>query len=266
MVQKDSLGDRIKAYEARYAPRFLPTLPVIARIDGKAFHTWTTGLERPYDRGLMDLFQETTKYLIAASNARVGYTQSDEITLIFWEPDPKSSIFFDGKQQKLVSVLASLTTEFFNRMVEPYVASGRGPAHFDCRVFDVPSLEEATNVLIWREQDATRNSIQSAARAYMSHKQVHGMDVKKMQFQLLTQYDVNWNDYPADFKRGAYFARRRVSRRFTTDEISLLPAKHEARRNPNLMVDRSDIQKLDLPPLAQVKDRVTAIFGEEGQW
>ena len=115
MTDSTSLGDRMKWYEKNFSlPKAVPMLPVIARLDGRAFHTWTKGLSKPFDQAFMDVMAYTTKRLVEETNAVIGYTQSDEISLIFYSEKPSSQVFFDGKQQKIVSNLASMCTAFFN--------------------------------------------------------------------------------------------------------------------------------------------------------
>jgi hypothetical protein len=166
MKAKDSLGDRMKFYEKRYALNFMPTVPVICRIDGRSFHTFTKGLPRPYDERLSKLMIATTKFLVEETNARCGYTQSDEITLAWYAQDFDTEIFFGAKMAKLISVVCSLATAYFNRRLVEFVPEKMHElAIFDNRAFEVPSTMEAVNHFVWREQDAIRNSIQMAARA-----------------------------------------------------------------------------------------------------
>lgn len=256
------LSDRMKLYEQIGAGQSLiPNLPVLVRIDGKAFHTWTRGLERPYSAALQNLFDDVTGYLVSATNAVIGYTQSDEISLILWNhAKPESQIMFDGRVAKLTSVLASMATARFNQLVPLHLPQkAECLAFFDCRVWNVPSEEEAVNCLVWRELDATRNSIQSAAYALYSQKQLHKKDTKEMQ-EMIFQKGVNWNDYPTRFKRGGYFRRVLIERQFTAPELEALPPSHEAHKNPNLLIRRHQIQRLDLPPLIRIPNRVDVIF------
>lgn len=256
------LSDRMKLYEHIGAgATLIPNLPALVRIDGKAFHTWTRGLERPYSEPLQNLFNDVTGYLVSATNAVIGYTQSDEITLILWNyARPESQIMFDGRVAKLTSVLASMTTARFNQLVPMHLPQKDGQlAFFDCRVWNVPSEEEAVNCLVWRELDATRNSIQSAAYALYSQNQLHRKDTKQMQ-EMVFQKGINWNDYPDRFKRGGYFRRVLIERKFTTAELDALPPSHEARANPDLLIQRHQIQRLDLPPLLRIPNRVDVIF------
>lgn len=185
-MKSDSLADRMKAYEqAEAGRRLMPLLPALARIDGRSFSRFTHDLERPYDERLSRVMIETTKYLVKETGARVGYTQSDEITLAWYAPDPKREIFFSGRIQKMVSVLAALTTVEFNRLLTSELADhlARRPV-FDCRVWSVPNLSEAANTFLWRERDATKNSISMAARAYYSHEAITGCSGSEMQDKL----------------------------------------------------------------------------------
>lgn len=260
----DPLGDRMKGYEGLEAGRrFMRYLPVAARIDGRSFSAFTRGLDRPYDERLSRLMVETTMALVRESNARIGYTQSDEITLVF-VAEGKDAIYFDGRIQKMVSQLAAQATAVFNQLLPTYVPekAGRLPT-FDCRVWALPNLTEASNLLLWREFDATKNSVSMAARAYYSHKVLLGKHAGEMQ-EMLFQKGVNWNDYPAFFKRGTYVQRRKVRRPFTADEKAVLPPKHFAHTNPDLDVERTEYVKLDLPPLNKVVNRERVLFyGEE---
>lgn len=257
----DQFGDRMKLYEHQEAGRrLLPLLPVCARIDGKGFSKFTQGLQRPYDTRLVELMCHTTAYLAQETQACIGYTQSDEISLVWYSDEYKSQIFFDRRVQKMVSVIASMTTAFFNAHLAEHLPEKAGElALFDCRVWQVPTLEEAANTILWREFDATKNSISMAARHYYPHEALHKKTGNEMQ-ELLWQQGINWNEYPNFFKRGTFIQKRTVKRAFTVEEIEHLPAKHEARKNPALTVERSEVQRLDMPPFAKVTNRVDVIF------
>lgn len=255
----------MKEYEQVEAGRrLLPLLPVCARIDGKTFHTFCRGLNRPYDQGFCDLMRQTAKYLVKETQANMGYCQSDEISLVWYSNDYKSKIFFDGKVQKMNSILASMATGFFNTYKSEYIPSKRFlMAAFDCRVWQVPTLGEAANMFVWREKDATRNSVEMAAQTYYSHKVLHKKSNSEMQ-EMLHEKGVNWNDYPAFFKRGTYIQKRKTTRKFTTEELEVLPERHDARKNPDLMIERTDIVMLDMPPITKISNRVDVIlFGAE---
>ena len=223
MATKDSLGDRMKDfYEDRY--RFL--LPrrtnILIRIDGKAFHTYTRGLKRPHDIGLSEDMDATTKYLCEnIQGAKMGYVQSDEISILLTDYDTlDTSPWFDHNLQKMCSIAASLATAKFNqlRMARASqevweISDGEDTlytddiskfklAMFDARIFVIPEKEEVINYFIWRQQDATRNSISMAAQSMFSHKELQGKSSNVMQDMMMTQKGTNWNDYPSRFKRG----------------------------------------------------------------
>lgn len=267
---EDALGDRMKFYENLEAGRrLMPLLPVVARMDGRSFSQFTRDLARPYDERLSRLMVETTRLLVKETNARVGYTQSDEITLLLYSEDPNSQIYFDGRLHKMLSQLAAQTTAVFNFLLPrflPEKAKNLSPERlptFDARVFQVPNLTEAANAVLWRELDATKNSISMAARCHYSHKELMNKNGSQMQ-EMLFAKGVNWNDFLAFFKRGTYIQRRTVKRRFHVEELEKLPEKHEARKNPDLEIERTDYLVLELPPLSRIKNREGVLFfGED---
>lgn len=261
---KDGFGDRMKQYEQTEAGRrFMPLLPVVARLDGKNFSNWTKGLSVPYDYRFSDLMVRVTKELVRQTHANIGYTQSDEISLAWYSDIYDRQIFHGGRIMKMNSVLASYCTHWFNAHKKKYLKIETKhvttPAFFDCRVWQLPNLVEATNAILWRELDATKNSVSAAARHYYSHKQLHGLGRADM-MDLLHQKGVNWNDYPDYFKRGTYVQRRKTKRKFTAEELSSLPAMHAAHRDPDMVVERSDVVVLSMPPLSRVQNRVEVLF------
>lgn len=259
---RDALGDRMKLYEMAEAGRmFMPLLPIVARLDGRGFSRFTRGLERPYDRRLSDLMLDTTRYLVEDTAACCGYTQSDEITLAWYSADVAIEPFFGGRISKMTSTLAALASVYFNHRLPAFLPSelGQRLPTFDCRVWTVPNCDEGANAFLWRELDATKNSVSMASRCYYSHGELMNKSRSEMQ-ELLFQKGINWNDYPTFFKRGTYLQRRMVTRKFLTEELDRLPPKHEARTNPELMVERTVVDVLDLPPLNCVVNRADVIF------
>ncbi len=272
-MSDDAFGDRMKEYEGVESDRrFLPLLPVIARLDGKNFSKFTRGLDRPYDAGMSNLMIDTTTYLVKETNAACGYTQSDEITLAWHSGEVKSQIYFDARVQKMTSVLAAKCSVYFNRMLSMYLpekhreiserGGGDGPV-FDCRVWQVPTLEEGANTFLWRELDATKNSVSMAAQAYYSHAALmHKSGAEKQ--EMLFQKGVNWNDFPAFFKRGSYIQRRVVKSKLSPEELADLPPLHNARKNPDMQFERTEYRRIDMPPFGKVTNRPGVIFrGEE---
>lgn len=257
----DELGDRMKLYEqAEAGRRLMPLLPVLARIDGRSFHSFTRGMARPFDPAFTNAMIETTICLVRHTNACMGYTQSDEITLAWHSTNLKSQIWFDGKIHKMVSQLAAQATLIFygevQRTMDGY--ADRDPT-FDARVWNVPNRTEGANCFLWREWDATKNSISMAAASVYSPGEVHGKNGSEKQ-EMLFQKSINWDTYPACFKRGTYVQRRTVLKPFTPEELADLPEKHQARSNPDLTVERAEWRVIAMPPLGTVVNREAAIF------
>src|SRR5687768_5975714 len=208
-MTNDGLGDRCKQFErAESERRAMRGLPLFARLDGRAFHTFTSGLARPYEPAMSRAMIETARYLVQEMVARVAYTQSDEITIAWYEPSAsKSDYCFDGRFQKLASVLAGMaSTRFYQHIARDLPAKASEVPHFDCRVWQVPTLADAADVFVWREVDATKNSVSMAAGAYYPDAELAGKDSSEKQ-ELLFRKGINWNDYPAFFKRGTYLQR-----------------------------------------------------------
>lgn len=237
MPVNDELGKRMKEYyEGIPKTKLMRRTPVAIRIDGKAFHTFTRGFEKPFDKVLIKSMQETMKYLCENIQGCVlGYTQSDEITLILVDyKNINSAAWFDYEVQKMCSIAASMATMAFNKyfesnvfdwkdkvfatnylghlngtvsaadlsLLETYMKAIDKGAMFDARVFNIPK-EEVTNLIYWRQLDATRNSIQMVGQANFSHKELQNKSCNKIQDMLLTEKDINWNDFPTHQKRGS---------------------------------------------------------------
>ena len=258
---KDELGDRMKIYEGIEAQRrLMPLLPVIARLDGRSFHSFTRGMDRPFDETFSSCMVDAAKALVQESGACMGYVQSDEITLAWHSEDMRSQIYFDRQVAKMTNQLTAQATLTFYRLILDRMPkyANRKPT-FDARVWNVPNRTEGANAFLWREWDAAKNSVSMAASALYSHKALMGKNGSQKQ-DLLHEKGVNWNNYPALFKRGAYIQRRTTSTPFSAEEISNLPALHAARTNPGLVVDRSVVSVLDMPPFGTVTNREDVIF------
>jgi tRNA(His) guanylyltransferase len=213
---KDTLGDRIKDfYENRTRYSLCRRSYTIIRIDGKAFHTYTKGLNRPFDEGLIADMDETAAYLCKnIQGAKLAYVQSDEISILLTDfDDLKTDAWYDGNIQKITSVAASLATARFNQLRMKRAAEFLDGvldcddiekfkvAMFDARVFQIPFWDEVENYFIWRQQDATRNSISSVAQSLYSHKELEGKSSEDKQ-EMIFQKGINWNDYTYRQKRG----------------------------------------------------------------
>lgn len=239
--KKDSLGDRMKEfYENRAKVYLTRRTPVIIRLDGKAFHSFTKGFKKPYDVIFHNTMNETMKYLCEnIQGCKIGYTQSDEITLLLIDYDTLTTdAWFNYGMQKMCSIAASMATMVFNRYFDEqideyckenyinccglrdvlsvysipelkevdsvlvaYLNSINKGAMFDARVFNIPK-EEVTNCFIWRQQDATRNAIQMLGQCNFSHQELQGKSCNDIQDMLMTQKNINFNDMATAFKRG----------------------------------------------------------------
>lgn len=247
MPVHDDLGIRMKTfYEQIPKTKLMRRCPVAIRLDGKAFHTFTRGFKKPFDEILVKTMQETMKYLCENIQGCVlGYTQSDEITLILVDyKNLNSAAWFDYEVQKMCSIAASMATMAFNNfIVKEYLgyidylaamqdfdteneylntiskAIDRG-AMFDARCFNIPK-EEVTNLIYWRQLDATRNSIQMVGQANFSHKELQGKSCNMIQDMLMTQKGINWNDIPTHLKRGSCCVKTNESETITEDNIGL---------------------------------------------
>ena len=245
---KDELGDRIKSlYEVRtksYLPRRTYT---IIRLDGKAFHTFTKGFERPYDTKLMDAMDYTTKKLCEnIQGCKLGYTQSDEISLLLTDFDNiGTSAYLGGAIQKIVSITASMASAYFNRyMLENQITDKL--AFFDSRVFTISEAVEVENYVIWRQQDCVRNSISMTAQSLFSHKELNGVNTSGMQ-DLCMSKGVNWNDQPDGFKRGRMVWKESYKKLTQIDEKnSIMADRTRWTVNPAIWItkDRENFSEL----------------------
>jgi len=196
--KKDSLGDRMKTYYEDVTKVFLPRRTyTIIRIDGKAFHTYTKGIERPFDIQFVSDMDETACFLCKnIQGAKFAFVQSDEISILLTDFDTLTTgAWFDGNIQKIVSVSASMATAKFNELRPGKIAM------FDSRVFTIPNSTEVENYFIWRQQDTVRNSISSVAQYLYSHKELNGKNTNEMQ-EMCFQKGINWNDYDPKLRRG----------------------------------------------------------------
>lgn len=203
MSKGDSLGDRMKGYEDAYRIKMTRRMPVVIRLDGKAFHTWTRGLDRPFDATMVAIMANTMKFVVDNIQGAVfAYAQSDEISILLRDYDAiATDAWFDNNVQKMVSVAASFATAKFNEL-SAEAFEGKPLAFFDARVFNLPK-EEVVNYFIWRQNDAVRNSIRSVATHYLGHKQCHGKSNQEVMDMLMAlDVPVNWNDYPVHLRRG----------------------------------------------------------------
>lgn len=199
----DSLGDRMKRHESVPRLSLARRTPVILRFDGKAFHTFTRGLQKPWDPRMEIAMEAATVALCEnIQGAKLGYFQSDEISILCTDYDKlETDAWFDYDLQKMVSIGACIAAVNFNQAFVTQNAVRKQPALFDGRAFNIPR-EDVTNYFVWRQNDATRNSIQGLGQANFSHRQLHGKSCDEVQEMLFQEKSINWNDTPTRRKRG----------------------------------------------------------------
>lgn len=225
-MKKDSLGDRMKEqYENRTRYNLPRRTYTIIRVDGKAFHTLTRGFDKPFDRELMMIMDMTAQAMCEEiQGARMAYVQSDEISILLTDFDTiKTEAWFNGNLQKMISISAAIATAKFNdATLDAYINGGikkfepKDLALFDSRVFTISDPIEVENYFIWRQQDATRNSIQMAGRALYSHKECDNKNMSQLQ-EMCFLKGVNWNDYSAREKRGGWVIKNKTGVSLDTD-------------------------------------------------
>lgn len=243
-------------YEQIPKTKLMRRCPVIIRIDGKAFHSFTKRFKRPFDDVLIESMQQTMKYLCENIQGCVlGYHQSDEISLVLVDYQKlTSNAWFDYEVQKICSIAASMATMIFNKIFEKncieysqvvpntklghdimsvYSRASENGAMFDTRCFNIPK-EEVTNYIYWRQLDATRNSIQMVGQANFSHKELHGKSCNQIQDMLMTQKGVNWNDYPIYQKRGSCC----IKERYSTVDLSTYTGSVDAMTRTRWIIDK----------------------------
>ena len=211
-MDKTSLGDRMKNYETVPRNYLIRRTPVIIRLDGKAFHTLTRKMDKPYDKDFRDIMMSVTEYLVDnVMGCRLGYVQSDEISLLLTDYNKlETEAWFNNNVQKMVSISASMATAKFNELYRSFpIDKKRHDSEFglfDSRAYNLPR-EEVVNYFIWRQQDATRNSIQGLGQAEFGHKEMHGKNTSQVQDMLMLDKGINWNDVETYFKRGGVVYR-----------------------------------------------------------
>lgn len=224
-MDTSDLAKRMKDYEMRDRYFLQKRIPVAIRVDMRAGHTFTKGFERPFDKIFMKSMQETAKYMCEnMGNAKFAYVQSDEITIILVDYDTlETDCWFNYRTDKLCSISASMATMAFNKyfsenvveynlthdplvkrregLLDNYIRAVEKGAMFDARCFNIPK-EEVTNLIYWRQLDATRNSIQMVGQAHFSHDELQDKTCNMIQDMLMTKYGINWNDFTIPCKRG----------------------------------------------------------------
>ena len=261
-MDKTTLGDRIKSYEATTENRLLPHLPIVVRLDGRSFSKFTKGMETPFDKKFRQAMVEVTKYLVEQTHAKIGYTQSDEISLVLYSDNEKNgSVLFDGRVQKIASNFASMASvKFLLEMQKHFpekVSEGKVLPSFDARVFAVPNKTEATNSIFWRTLDAQKNSISMVAHAYFSHKSLQGMSGEEKKAKLLSEKGIDWNNYSSAEKQGVFVRKEKVRVQLEKERLEKIPVD---KRPEGGWVTRGKMVEIDMPDFLKVTNRNEVVF------
>lgn len=252
---KDIIGDKIKKYEKVITSIKLDdTKPIIIRLDGNNFSTFTRNLNKPYDFRFSELMQEVAKFALQETGFDVCFTQSDEISLVYIPKENNSQIYHDGKLYKILSKLASKVSVRFNTLLPKYLpAKVDDEPIFDCRIFNVPDINLAFETIKWRFKDARRNSILSLGYWTLGHNKIVNKKGKEI-LELLLENNIDWYSYPIEYKYGSFFKRDVVKNKLTEEELKDLPLKHNAHKNPEMEFERTIIQKYNFDNIKEVRE------------
>ena len=259
------LSERLKTYEAvTTETRLIEKLPIYARIDMRAGHTWCRGLQKPFDRRYVAAMQKATAYVVEKTGAAMGMTQSDEASFV-WLDDTK--IPFGTRLFKLQSVLASMFTSAFivdagRNGLAPRIA--KALPSFDCRVLNLPNLEEAANMVMWRSMDSVKNSITLLALEHFSNKQIHGKNGEE-KIRMLAEKGVDYYAVPENLRFGSFFRRETYEKTLTPAELAKIPEKQRILdENGEMKVIRSHVVMFSLKmPLTEIANKPGTLFMSE---
>lgn len=261
------LDVRMKIYESVTDYSLIPRVPVYARLDGRAFHTFCRGLDRPFDMEFFSLMKAVTKRLHAETNAELSFCQSDEISLVFRSPEKMP---FGTRLFKIQSVLAGMASAAFCVLGAECASEKirckvrKTMPHFDCRVCQMP-LDECANMVLWRSQDAAKNSITQLALAHFSAAQIHRRNGDE-KIAMLREKGVDyWTAVPEDVRLGAFFRREVYEKVLTDDEVARIPERSRMfGPDGRMRATRSRISQFGLGmDLADVANKTGALFDGE---
>lgn len=225
-MKRDNLGNRIKGYEEVAKYKLLRRTPVLIRVDGRAFHTFTKNAKKPFDKNVIDAMIYATEMTAKEmSGFELAYVQSDEATFLLQDYATLSTQpWFDYEVNKLVSITASAFTAYFNSYWFNYFSSTDGEtkfAMFDARAFNMP-YDDTPNAFIWRQQDWIRNSVQMKARAHFTHKHLENVSVEEIK-QELYNIGVPWESLTDTEKYGTFITKDgKLSARFSYEQIKMM--------------------------------------------
>jgi len=259
------MSERLKTYEAvTTETRLIEKLPIYARVDMRAGHTWCRGLDKPFDKRYAAAMQKATAYVVEKTGAAIGMTQSDEASFV-WLDDTK--IPFGTRLFKLQSVLASMFTSAFvveasRNGLAPRIA--KALPSFDCRVLNMPNLEEAANMVMWRSMDSVKNSITLLALEHFSNKQIHGKNGEE-KIRMLAEKGIDYYAVPENLRFGSFFRRETYEKTLVPAELVKIPENQRVfDENGEMKVVRSHVVAFSSGmPLNEMSNKVGFLFNGE---
>jgi tRNA(His) 5'-end guanylyltransferase len=246
MKSFDEITEREASFEARLKDH------IVLRVDGKNFSKWTRKMEKPFDMRFVKTMQETTRFVMDYIGAQTAYTQSDEINF-FLKAKEGSKHFLGGRLQKLGSITAAITTSAFQQQAALHGLHVKDHPVFDCRLWSTEDLRDVLASFRWRENNAVTNSISMAAHHEFSKNYIFGKNLEFRKEQL-RRVGKPWEELPNQVKFGTHFVKVKVKRPYTYEEIQDLPAKHDARKNPDLVVERQEIIQVNANGTNSIKN------------
>lgn len=264
-ANRETLGDRMKEFESVHTQTSLvPRVPVYVRLDGRSFHAFTRGLDKPFDADFAWTMKETTKHLHDKTNAFVSYVQSDEISLCYLEP---SKMPFETRLFKLESVFAGMASAAFCIYGSKTKLKSRIEKmlpHFDCRVCQLP-IDDIPNMLLFRERDCLKNAITLVALDHFSNKQIHKKNSDE-KIAMLKNIGIDFNkDIDEDFRYGAWFRRVVFQKELDAEALAKVPEKQrKLDENGKMLVTRSEVRQIKFGmPLSKMANRLEVVLGDE---
>lgn len=260
-MMSDTLGTRMKSYEDQEAQRRLsPDMPIMIRIDGRRFSKFSQGFKKPFDNDLSEAMRATCAYLVEETQARIGYVQSDEISLILMRRTDEDQILFNGRVQKLASICAAMATAKFTQslLVTHADKLAEELPVFDARVWQVPSLTEAVNAVLWRVLDASKNGISAACRSIAKPSEMHGLSGDQM-IEMMARSGIDFEqEFDVEDRLGVFMRKERVMAELDPETLARIPVKH---RPAGDKVERSVMKRLSGQEFLDAKSRLEFIFG-----
>ena len=259
------MADRLKTYEAvTTETRLIEKLPIYARVDMRAGHTWCRSLDKPFDERYSYAMREATAYVVDETGAALGMTQSDEASFV-WLDDTK--VPFGTRLFKLQTVMASMFTAAFIRAafkVELGEKAMKRLPTFDCRVLNLPTLDEAANMVMWRSMDSVKNSITLLALEHFSNKQIQGKNGGE-KIKMLAGKGVDYYELPEKYRVGSFFRRETYEKVLEGAELERIPENQKILDEDGKMrVTRSRVAEFRIgAPLSEIANKPGVLFGRE---